>query len=168
MKPILLDLPYPSFEDIGEDRESATIVSPAYMGLRGELTAVLQYRFHNFYFESYGNKETADILAGISIAEMKHIEILGDLILKLGYPPVFTTEIPGMRNYSSECVSYGRDPQNMLIDDINGELNAIALYEKIICRLKNERVIAVIKRIKLDEELHVKVLREQLEKYIKQ
>ena len=52
----------------------------------------------------------------------------------------------------------------MLMDDINGELRAIADYDKILAELNNERVAAIIKRIKLDEELHVKVLREELKK----
>ena len=167
MKPIILDLPYPSIVGIETDRESATVISPAYAGLHGELTATLQYRFHNFYFESYGYSEISDLLQGISVAEMRHFDILGDLILKLGYPPVYTVEIPGMRLYDVRGVSYGKDPQNMLISDINGELDAVRQYENIIARLKNERVIAVIKRIKLDEELHVKLLREQLEKISK-
>ena len=54
----------------------------------------------------------------------------------------------------------------MLMDDINGELAAIAEYDRIIGELRNERVSAIIKRIKLDEELHVKILREQLNKII--
>lgn len=164
MKPVILDLPYPSFDDLATDLQSATIISPAYAGLKGELTATLQYRFHNFYFESYGYKETSDLLAGISLAEMKHLDILGSLILKLGYPPVFTTTVPSVRLYDTRAVVYGKDPQNMLISDINGELEAISLYEEIICRLTNERVVAVIRRIKLDEEFHVKLLRGQLEK----
>lgn len=165
MKALILDLPYPSIEDVCEDRESATIISPAYAGLRGELTAVLQYRFHSYYFKFGGDGETAEILDGISLAEMKHFDMLGELILKLGYPPVYVTRIPDYRVYSAESVTYGRDPQNMLVDDINGELRTVAAYEKIISLLKNERVAAVIKRIKLDEELHVKVLREALERY---
>ena len=151
MKPVILDLPYPSFDDLATDLQSATIISPAYAGLKGELTATLQYRFHNFYFESYGYKETSDLLTGISLAEMKHLDILGSLILKLGYPPVFTTTVPSARLYDTRAVVYGKDPQNMLISDINGELEAISLYEEIICRLTNE-------------EFHVKLLRGQLEK----
>lgn len=166
MKPIVVDLPYPDSEGIERDIWSATIISPAYAGLYGEMKAVLQYRFHGLYFESYLNTETAAILSGISIAEMKHFDILGGLILKLGLPPVYTTIIPGNRVFSAEKVIYGKDPQNMLMDDINGELAAIAEYDRIIGELRNERVSAIIKRIKLDEELHVKILREQLNKII--
>lgn len=164
MKPAILDLPYPTFDNLTVDEESATIISPAYCGLKGELTATLQYRFHNFYFESYGYKETSDLLESISFAEMKHFDVLGKLILKLGYPPVFTGIVPGRSVYDTSKVVYGKDPQNMIISDVNGELEAINLYDEIIRRLKNERAIAIIRRIKLDEEFHVKLLRERLEK----
>ena len=38
---IRLSLPYPSIEGIGEDYRSAAIISPAYAGMHGELTAIL-------------------------------------------------------------------------------------------------------------------------------
>lgn len=164
MKPIALDLPYPNTDGLECDERSATIISPAYAGLYGELTATLQYRYHSLYFSSYERQDTAGILDGISIAEMRHLHILGGLILKLGLSPVYATIIPGGRIYAPEKVVYGKDPQNMLMDDINGELRAIADYDRILAELKNERVAAIIKRIKLDEELHVKVLREELKK----
>lgn len=37
---IRLSLPYPSIEGIGEDYRSAAIISPAYAGMHGELTAI--------------------------------------------------------------------------------------------------------------------------------
>ena len=50
------------------------------------------------------------------------------------------------------------------MDDITGELTAIEEYTQMLGQLSDERVGAVISRIRLDEELHVKVLQEQLEK----
>ena len=80
MKPIALDLPYPNTDGLECDERSATIISPAYAGLYGELTATLQYRYHSLYFSSYERQDTAGILDGISIAEMRHLHILGGLI----------------------------------------------------------------------------------------
>lgn len=61
-------------------------------------------------------------------------------------------------------MSYSQTPQKMLMDDITGELTAIEEYTQMLGQLSDERVGAVISRIRLDEELHVKVLQEQLEK----
>ena len=52
----------------------------------------------------------------------------------------------------------------MLMDDISGELIAIRNYEEILKRLCNEDVAAVISRIKMDEELHIRVLKAELER----
>ena len=166
MKEIRLDLPYPETEGIGKDEKSATIVSPAYAGREGEITAILQYVFQTHYFEREGDRETADILAGIARTEMHHLDILGGLLLELGVSPVYVSPLPrGMRFYAADKVSTAVTPCKMLLDDVAGELNAIAEYDYILANLTNERVSAVIKRIRLDEEFHVKVLRGLLERY---
>ena len=46
----------------------------------------------------------------------------------------------------------------MLEDDILGEKHAVAQYEKMLSKLKNPTVKALIKRIKEDEILHVQTL----------
>ena len=165
VKEIKMDLPYPDFSTLTEDIRSVSIISPAYAGLYSELTAILQYGFHAHYFEKYKMDETADILIGISLAEMHHFDILGALILQLGVKPIYTTTLPrAYAFFNTSTIAYSTTPEKMLLDDINGELNAIADYEKMIKELTNEKVAAVISRIVLDEKLHVTVLKEQLNK----
>jgi bacterioferritin len=97
---------------------------------------------------------------------MEHLHILGTLLLKLGIDPVFA--YPYRYNYyKADSLNYSTTPQKILMDSITGELLAIEGYENILKTLKNEDVAAVISRIKLDEELHVKVLRERLDILIK-
>lgn len=163
-KPIQLDLPYPSFDCICEDLRSAMIISPAYASSHSELNAILQYIYHFFNFSRLGQDKTAETLMGIAVAEMHHLEILGLTIDKLGVNPLFA-EYPQSRwnFYSSVSVGYSRLPEKMLMDDISGELAAINEYKRMLTELKNEKVAAIISRIVLDEELHVKVLKERLE-----
>ncbi len=162
-----VDLPYPSLDSIEPDAISAKIISPAYSGQESELTAVMQYVYHHFYFEE-GWEEIANGLMKIAIAEMEHFEILGKLLLKLGVDPVYTWCPPLKWNfYNTGNVSYTKTPQKMLMDDITGELLAIKEYEKMLSCLQNEEVSAVIARIILDEQLHVKILKGYLEKISK-
>lgn len=159
-----VDLPYPSLDNIKPDGISAKIISPAYSGQESELTAVMQYMYHHFYFEDI-DEEIASGLIKISLAEMEHFEILGKLLLKLGVDPVYTWCPPLKWNfYNTSGVSYTKTPQKMLMDDITGELLAIKEYEKMLSCLRSEEVSAVISRIILDEQLHVKILKEYLEK----
>ena len=166
MKPLICDLPYPSTDTLTKDVRSGQIISFAYATLRGELTATLQYVYHHFYFGEIEENDS-EILMAIAKAEMMHIDILGKAMLKLGVSPRYV-QVPNSNNFYSTCtVSQSTTPQKMLMDDIQGEMNAIADYQKMLFILKNEQVEAIIQRIILDEQLHLEKLKEMLTKYTK-
>ena len=161
---LCVQLPYPSIDNLEEDLRSARIISQAYCGIHGELDAILQYVYHSFYFRRLKDEETANTLISIAVCEMKHFEILGETMLKLGIDPIYSKRPPIRGDYySTMALNYSRTPMKMLIDDITGEMVAVSEYEKIVDRLDNELVGAVIKRIILDEQLHIKVLKERLQ-----
>lgn len=165
-KPLIVNLPYPSLCGITADKYSADVIAPAYAGRHGELNAILQYVYHHYFFADDGDEDIANILIGISVAEMKHLEILGETLLKLGSDPVYTARPPYKCDfYSGGFVSYSKTARKMLLDDISGEMLAVREYDAMLCALTNENVAAVISRIKLDEELHIRILREALEKF---
>ncbi|MCH5159427.1 MAG: hypothetical protein J1F66_01085 [Clostridiales bacterium] len=166
LKPLICDLPYPSTDTLTKDVRSGQIISFAYATLHGELTATLQYVYHHFYFGEMDEND-AEILMAIAKAEMMHIDILGKAMLKLGVSPKYV-QMPNTSNFYNTCsVSQSTTPQKMLMDDIQGELNAIADYQKMLFILKNELVEAIIQRIILDEQLHLEKLKEMLKKYAK-
>lgn len=154
-----VDSPYPSTEDLGKDRESVRIISPAYADSGSELTAVMQYVFQSVVFSGLQMKQYARILTEIAVAEMHHLDILGDMIYGMGTLPVFTS-CPPLRFdfYNTSAVSYASEPVKMIRDDIRGEQEAIRLYQSMVRRLRNEKVSAVISRIILDEQLHLSTL----------
>ena len=162
IKPISVALPYPPINGIGQDKKSAALLGSAYAGRHGELKAILQYIYHYFFYKKLGDEITAKTVLGIALAEMKHLEILGELMLELGADPVLYRMTPFGREEAITNVSYSKTKEKMLMDDIAGELVAINEYNKIVEALNNERVEAVLKRIVIDEELHVKALKERL------
>lgn len=154
---------YPSLDGIGEDCAALKIVSPAYAGDEGELKAILQYIYQHILLEHMGEKKHAETLKRIAVTEMKHLELLGAMILRLGASPVFSYLPPYPINYfSARAVSCSRLPQKMILDDIAAEQYSIDCYGKMLCRLKNERVAAVVQRIRMDEERHLEELKEIL------
>lgn len=162
-KPIRLSLPYPEPQNLVPDPKTAAIIAPAYAGAHGELTATLQYIYHHFNFLGIGDEKTASVLVGIAVAEMQHLDILGKMLYGLGADPVFTRMPPYRCDfYSSSFVNYSRTSKKMLLDDLAGEMTAIKEYRKMLRVLNNEEVAATIERIVLDEELHVKVLKDRL------
>ncbi len=165
-EPLTLDLPFPSTEKITPDALSLRIISPAYASPSGELTAVLQYIYHSFFFKKEGYKDIADTLMSIAIAEMIHFKLLGETVLALGAAPVYTQYPPNCFNfYSTKFISYSCRLSDMLEDDILGERHAIRAYEHMLCRLKNTQVCAIIERIVGDERLHLQTLKDISERF---
>ena len=115
--PLSASKPYPSAEGISPDAYSLRIISPAYASPTGELNAILQYIYHSFYFEKYGFHDIAETLKSIAMAEMRHLDLLGETILALGAPPVFC-RFPyyGFDYYSAKYVAYSRSLKFMLED----------------------------------------------------
>lgn len=162
MKPLILDLPYPQITAT-PDRRSGQIISFAYASSDGELNATLQYVFHSMIFKPT-DKAASDTLESIAVAEMIHLRLLGDAMLSLGVTPLYTTTPHG--SYYNTCsVARSINPQKMLMDNLKGELQAIAEYQKMLYVLTNEQVAALIERIILDEKLHVEKLKELLQSY---
>ncbi len=150
------ELPYPSLEAITPDPAALRIVAPAYAGRMGEMTAVLQYVYQSVLFGECGMKDASELLMQVSVVEMRHMHILARLITRLGAPPVFTACPPyPVGYYCAAGVNYVRGARRMICADICSEENAIAEYERMLCRLKNSDVHAVIARIIEDERVHL-------------
>ena len=154
-----VDLPYPSLDGLCFDPKSVKIISPAYADRGSELTVILQYVYQSMILAGRGCEEYGKILTQIAIAEMHHLDILGEMLYRMGALPVFSSCPPRRFDfYSTRAVSYAQTTQKMLQDDIVGERAAIKGYEGMLCRLENERVAAVIARIVQDEKLHLETL----------
>lgn len=166
MKPLTAELPYPCIDCLTTDLRSGQIISFAYAGLNGELTAILQYSYHKLHFAAV-NEADAELLERIAIAEMTHLEILGKSMLKLGVNPLYLQYPNSNKYYVASDVSRAYTPTKMLMDDVMSELNAIAEYKKMLFVLTNEQVQAIIQRIILDEEVHLETLKGMLQKYSK-
>lgn len=164
MKPLICDIPYPSTDNLTTDIRSGQIISFAYASLNSELTAILQYSFHEIFMQNF-NPTDADILMSIAVAEMRHLHILGDAMKKLGVTPRYVQYPNSKLYYETSTVSQSTTPIKMIMDDIRGEMNAIAEYKKMLFVLKNDDVAAIIQRIIMDEELHLEALKQMLEKY---
>lgn len=162
-KPIKVDMPYPTVDEVCPDALSLKIISPAYATSTGELNAILQYVYHSFFFGKEGYGDASETLLDIAIAEMMHLDLLGKTILALGAAPLYTQYPPNAFNfYSTKYVAYSRTLKHMLEDDIRGEKQAICGYEKMLRYLKNEPVRKIVSRILEDEKLHLTVLEKML------
>lgn len=160
-KPMTEDLPYPDISELKPDCKSSNIIMPAYADAQSELTAILQYIFQSLNFGVSGNERFATALEEIAIAEMKHLDLLGEALLRMGVSPVYVRRPPNKCDFYSTCnISYATQPTAMIAADIAAETDAIRGYEQMLCKLTNPTVSALISRIVLDEQLHLRCLKD--------
>ncbi len=154
-------LPYPEVRVNKKDIEVAKDLLSSYAGRVSEDTAI-----HNYVFQMMmqDQSELKQILEGISIVEMHHLEILGKLIYALGLTPLFASVSDNHTKwFSGEYVNYEKNWQQTLVDNIYNEQFAIKKYEKIIEKTQDENVKHILKRIVLDERIHIEIFTKLLE-----
>lgn len=150
-----MNIPYPKIQVERKDIEIAKDLLNAYAGRVSEDSAIHDYVFQMMMQD---NEDIKKILKGISIVEMHHLEILGKLIYALGLTPLFASvEENHTKWFSGEYVNYEKNWEQTLRDNIYQEEAAIRNYEKIILKTKDENVKHILKRIILDERVHIEI-----------
>lgn len=107
-----------------------------YDNFSGELSAVTQYIYEHINSKEY--VELKKILLTISIQEMKHLNIIGELLVELGGTPYY-------QNSNNE--QWTAKEENV----------AIAGYKKAMMYTRDMRLKRIFSRIILDEKIHIEV-----------
>jgi bacterioferritin len=149
---------YPLPQNLSRNIRYARALLVLYSGRDSELTAVTQYRYH--YILTQQLPSLAECLAGISLVEMRHLNILGNVIYQLGLRPSYTY-FQGTRRvrWNAGFVREGRNPRDMLEEDIRAEACAVEGYRNAIRWIPEESIALLLQRLLLDEELHLALLR---------
>ena len=159
VKPIMVELPYPPIQIEERNQGYANLLSMDYCGSVSELSAITQY-INNENRMTGAQCSFAKTILGIAMAEMIHLQKLGELIFLLGGNVDFTAK---MRNGSSKMwtpqyITIPVNPRDMLIADIESEKDAIQQYQMHIEMIRDNAVNAVLARIIRDEEYHIIML----------
>ncbi len=164
IKPIMMDLPYPAIQVRGKNLSYANLLSLDYCGAVSEMSAITQY-INNENRLSCEKCPVAKTLLGIAMAEMMHLQKLGELIVLLGGNINFVAKYRngGAKMWTPEYLQIPENLKNMLLADIESEKAAIAQYEAHIKMIKDDCVNAVLARIIRDEEYHIMLLRTMLQ-----
>lgn len=152
------DLPYPPITT-AKNPKDAKILMGVYSGMCGELTAILTYAYQAYI--SVDVPKLCHTLEGIAKVEMLHHSLLGKSIFALGGYPVM-----GARTYwNGSYVDYTTKLESFLKNDIAHEQNAILDYERTMLNIDTDDVKALIERIILDEQVHIKILQDLLNEF---
>lgn len=158
--------PYPEVRVAGRNLFYAQLLLDDYASDTSELNAINQYLYHYFRFKCQDLEDIAELEEGISIVEMRHLEMLAETILMLGGDPRYR----GFQNnnqqyYTSSYVYYGYSVLDMLSSDIDAERGAIVQYRRHAEQISDPYVRALLNRIIKDEEYHLKLFTEAYQRY---
>lgn len=164
VKPIMMELPYPPIQVAEKNHSYANLLSIDYCGAVSELSATTQY-INNENRLSCNNCPLAKTLLGIAMAEMIHLQKLGELIFLLGGNINFTAKHRNGRQimWTPQYLTIPENAREMLNSDIEAEKAAIEQYKVHIKMIKDNYVNAVLARIIKDEEYHIMVLQALIE-----
>ena len=165
VKPIMMDLPYPPVQVREKNRCYANLLSVDYCGSVTEMSAIAQY-INNENRLACEKCPLAKTLLGIAMAEMIHLQKLGQLIALLGGCIDFTAKQNdgGRKMWTPEYLDIPENANKMLLADIEAERAAISQYKAHINAIKDDCVNAVLARIIKDEEYHIMLLQYLLDK----
>lgn len=159
IKPIMMELPYPAIQVWGRNQAYADLLSVDYCGAVSEMSAIAQY-INNENRLSCDNCPCAKVLLGIAMAEMIHLQKLGELIDLLGGSICFEARQcrrkPQM--WTPEYLTLPEGADKMIMADIEAERAAIGQYRAHMAMIKDSCVNAVLERIIQDEEYHIMTL----------
>lgn len=160
-----INLPYPEPMIKMQNKEYANILLKDYAGAVSEFTAISLYVYQHFVSEEQ-YKDYAELIGGVSVTEMKHLELLGETIKLEGFKPMYIDNAsPHGKLWSPMYVNYTTYILAMLKEDIKAEQKAIENYRYHITLIQDKHIIKLLERIILDEELHQELFIQEYEKY---
>ena len=158
MRPAMADLPYPPVQVTGKNPAYANLLSIDYCGSVSEMSAITQY-INNENRLSYSKCPVAKTILGIAMAEMMHLQKLGELVFLLGGNVDFMAKYQnGAKLWTPAYLAIPENPGKMIMADIESEKAAIKQYRLHIKMIKDGCVNAVLERIIKDEEYHIMLL----------
>ena len=156
--------PYPPTRTDGRNQRYGVAMLDNMGGCNSEMSAVSLYCYNRLV--TAGMPELAECFHHISMVEMRHLEIFGTLALQLGMDPRLWTARQGRRTWwTPEYNHYPRKLGPLLQNALREERATIQKYENQLRWIRDSGVAENLRRIIVDEKLHVDILRTLLESY---
>lgn len=158
MAALNLPLPYPPVRVREENQFYANLLTLDYCGSVSELTSAMQY-IHGESCLCCHQCAVAKTIIGMAIAEMTHLQILGEMILLLGGRINFEIKTrTGTQMWTPEYTNLADNREQIIAANLEAERAVIEQYEYHISLIEDDYVNAMLKRIIQDEEYHIMLL----------
>lgn len=163
-----LDIPYPSIQDLDTNIEYSQIILSNLGGLHSEMNAVSLYFYNHIILENQWPK-LSRAMNQIAIVEMKHLDIFARMCYKLGADPRLWDCHQDLLEYWSPGFNvYPRQIHTLLENAIIQEQNTITNYQYQMSCIDEKIIQDMLKRIIMDEQLHIEIFESFLQDYYKQ
>ncbi len=160
VKPVMMELPYPPLQVKEKNQAYANLLSIDYCGSVSEMSAITQY-INNENRMSNERCPLARTILGIAMAEMVHLQKLGELIYLLGGDIDFVARYRNgeQKMWTPKYLTIPGNIRQMLLADVESEEAAINQYIMHMKMINDDCVNAVLTRIIQDEEYHIMLLK---------
>ena len=133
-------------------------------GQNSEMSAVSLYLYNNILINE--DPRLSQIFKEVSIVEMHHLHIFGQIARLMGEPPrLWTHRGNQMAYWSPGYNTYAFDLKPILLDSRNREQAAVQKYQKQCSLIKDSCIVACLERIIEDEVIHIKLFQSLYEEY---
>lgn len=162
VQPVAADAPYPPIEVGAENPQYARMLSLDLAASRSEMTSITQYLYQAWIF-SAEHMEAAETMKRIAAVEMHHLDIMGELITRLGGAPRYAAMQRQPMAWNGNMVNYSRSLEMAMRYNMALEQSAIDTYRKQASVIQDEHIVVILHRIILDEEVHMRIFRRYLD-----
>ena len=148
---------YPPVKVCGTNAMYASAMLTNMAGCTSELSAVTLYVYNSLVTKPAWAKASA-CFHGISIVEMHHLDIFGQLAMLLGANPCYCSrQGRRMAYWNAGCNRYTQNLPMLIQNAIKGENQAIDQYYCQTQWIKDPYIVEMLKRIIMDEERHIAI-----------
>lgn len=160
--------PYPPIEVENPDRRYVAPLLQDLAAKQSEMSAIYTYLYDSLVLKAK-YPDLSEITLRIAEVEMRHLQILGELITLLGGDPRCMTMDHGRYfPWNGSMISYQRNVKIMLMQNIKAEQEAANIYTAQSLRIKDAKISAVLARLAEDELVHHQIFLDYYTYYFKQ
>lgn len=164
----MAELPYPEVRVSGPNRACARMMLDNLAGSSSEMTAVSLYFYDHMVLKQM-EAEAAEAFHHISVVEMHHLAIFGELALQLGADPrLWCVSGAQTRYWSPAFCHYSRDLPMIFRQAAEHERETIQKYSQQAQTIQDPCIVEILGRIIQDEEKHLAFFQEMHQKCISQ
>jgi len=161
----LVQFPYPAVRVEAKNPAYARVMLGNIGDQSSEMSSFALYLYNRTI--TAAEPALAEAFRVVAEVERKHLELLGDAAFQLGGDPrlwaVTGNAAQPMRYWSPGMLSYTANTRAMLQNALALERATIAKYEQQTREIKDDGILLLLRRILLDESMHVEVFRSLLD-----